>query len=36
LIIAAFRKRDPDEAELRMRQHLIRQGESLMEEDTDE
>lgn len=36
LLLEAFRKKDPNEAELRMRQHLIRQGEALMEDDTDE
>jgi len=35
-IMAAFQKGDPDEVELKMRQHLIRQGESLMEDGTDE
>lgn len=36
LIIKAFQEKDPNKVELRMRRHLIRQGESLMEEDTNQ
>ncbi|RLC02801.1 MAG: hypothetical protein DRH34_06770 [Deltaproteobacteria bacterium] len=31
MILKAFQKKDPNEVELKMRQHLIRQGETLME-----
>ena len=36
LVLEAFRKKDSNEAELRMRQHLTRQGDALMENNTDE
>ncbi len=36
LIIKAFQEKDPNKVELRMRQHLIRQGEALMDDDSNE